>query len=237
MLGRTVLSWLCHEELGQERGEKPDPLFMLRREFPDLLEFLRDKTVLDFGCGHGDQAGALAALGINIVGLDTNVSTIERAKVRHPGVEFLTSLGDRKFDVIISQDAMEHFPDPAGALEAMKRALNPGGRILMTFGPLWFSPYGAHMHFFCPVPWLHLIFRESTVMAVRAKYRSDGARRYEEVESGLNKMSLAKFERLIARAGLTMERRRYHGIKGLPLDRIPIVRELGTNLVSVILCP
>lgn len=89
------------------------------------------------------------------------------------------------------------------------------------------------MNFFCPIPWLQLLFPEKTVMAVRARYRKDGARRYEEVESGLNRMSLRKFERLVGASGLKAERIDYVGVKQMHvLTRIPIVRELSTVVVT-----
>jgi ubiquinone/menaquinone biosynthesis C-methylase UbiE len=131
---------------------------------------------------------------------------------------------------------MEHYPEPAATLEEMRRLLKPGGRLLITFGPPWFAPYGSHMHFFCKVPWLNLLFTERTVMAVRARFRQDGAKRYEDCESGLNKMSVAKFERIIAEAGLKVEDRRYDCIKGLNfLGRLPLLRELFINHVTATL--
>ena len=73
-------------------------------------------------------------------------------------------------------------------------------------------------------------------MAVRSRYRKDGAKRYEEVESGLNKMSLRKFERLIGQSGLTLVRYKYVGVKKMHwLTKIPVVRELTTVLVTAVL--
>ena len=221
------------------RREIPaDPLHELRREFPRLEELVRDRDVLDFGCGFGDQAGALATkLGARVTGLDNHDGLLSAA-VRSYGqvARFTDHLDGERFDVVISQDAMEHFNDPAAALAAMAAALRPGGLILMTFGPPWWAPYGAHMRYFCPIPWLQLWFSEKTVMAVRARYRHDGARRYEEVESGLNKLSLAKFERIVRSSGLRLLERRYVGARKIQfLTRLPVVRELATVLVSATL--
>lgn len=44
-------------------------------------------------------------------------------------------------------------------------------------------------------------------MAVWSRSRSDGAERYEDVESGLNRMSLRKFDRLLKSSGLSVVRR------------------------------
>lgn len=45
---------------------------------------------------------------------------------------FIDHLTGETFDVVISQDAMEHFDDPVAALAAMSGALRPTGRILRS---------------------------------------------------------------------------------------------------------
>lgn len=52
------------------------------------------------------------------------------------------------FDIVVSQNAMDHFRDPIGILSTMKGLIHEDGKILITFGPPWFSPYGSHMYFF-----------------------------------------------------------------------------------------
>lgn len=212
-----------------------DPLRVLRREYPDLVKLVTGRRVLDFGCGWGYQTAALHKLGAEVVGLDTNAESIAKARELHPGVEFAKERTG-KFDIVVSQNAMEHFDDPAGVLDAMKASLAPGGKILITFGPPWYAPAGSHMGYFCPIPWANLLFPEKALLAERAKYIKDGATRYEEVTSGLNKMSVAKFERLIKGSGLKLERKHYRTVKGVPLlGSIPILRELFINHVTVIL--
>ena len=73
-------------------------------------------------------------------------------------------------------------------------------------------------------------------MAVRGRYRHDGACHYGEVESGLNKLSLARFERVVEESGLETIERHYVAVKKLQfLTRVPLVRELTTVLVSTVL--
>jgi ubiquinone/menaquinone biosynthesis C-methylase UbiE len=219
-------------------------LSTMTSEFPDLESIVEGRSVLDFGCGAGRQSVALAKnLGAQVTGVDTNSQILKDAialasthNLALDTCRFTESLGDSRYDVIITQNAMEHFPNPAAILQTMKEHLKPGGQILVTFSPPWFAPYGHHMHFFCKLPWLNLMFSEKTVMKVRARYRSDGATRYTEVESGLNKMTLAKFERLVRESGLKVARKHYRGVKGLDfLTKIPVIRELFTNRVTCVL--
>lgn len=223
-----------------------DALRRLHSAIPGLATRILGRRVLDFGCGRGFQAVALATAGAGeVVALDTNEKLLatgrewavkQRVEER---VRFTAALGaedEGSFDVVTSQNSMEHFPDPAAVLQAIRRALRPGGELLLTFSPPWFAPYGAHMHYFTSVPWVHLLFSERTVMAVRSRYRHDGATHYEEVEGGLNRMSVAKFERLVRDSGLELSWRRYVAVKRIPIvTAIPGLRELFVNEVDCVL--
>ena len=217
----------------------------LETEFGQLDSLVRDARVLDFGCGAGWQSVALAARGArHVLGLDINERSLGHARqlAQHSqfsNVEFATAIPAAQhgtFDLVITQNAMEHFENPAAVLALMASALRPGGRILVSFGPPWLAPTGSHMHFFTRVPWVNVLFSERTVMAVRARYRSDGALRYEDVESGLNRMTVGRFERLTAQCRLKIQERRYRCAKGLNfLQYVPGVRELFINNVSCVL--
>ena len=114
--------------------------------------------------------------------------------------------------------------------------VKPGGPILMTFGPPWLAPFGSHMDYFTPLPWVNILFSEDAVLRVRARYRNDGATRYEDVEGGLNRMTVAKFERIVAGCGLAIEYQHYECSWGLTfLSRIPAIRELFVNHISCVL--
>lgn len=240
-IAAAVLALLSRAELDPVHNTPSptgDPLELLRVEYPDLGELVTGKSVLDFGCGMGDQVAALTAYGCQMTGLDTNPHAIAVARARHGDIApFVDRLKDgQTFDVVISQDAMEHYPEPKAVLDAMLEAVRPGGVILITFGPPWFSPRGSHMQHFCPLPWINILFPEPAVMTVRSCYCNDGATRYEEVESGLNKMTLRKFERLLDRPDIRIVSRRYTAVKGLnALTTIPVIRELLTNRVTVVI--
>lgn len=221
-----------------------DALSLLKEEYPSFEDWVRGNTVLDFGCGLGLQSIALSKLGAHrVIGLDTNARAIQQATklAKEAGVDaaviFTEALPQEYFgsvDVVISQNAMEHFSDPERVLGEMVKALKPDGRLLITFGPPWFAPYGSHMHFFTKIPWVNLFFSESSVMSARARFRGDGASRYEEVESGLNRMTLRKFERILKSKALEPEFLRYRCVKGMDfLAKIPLVRELFVNRVTV----
>ncbi len=236
--------------------EAPDPaeslgldsaLDLLSDEYPGFTEMIAGRAVADFGCGTGLQAIAMALRhACSVVGIDTNAAQIEACRRRAAAAglggdqcRFVTDVGadlHGRFDAVISLNSFEHFRDAPAALRQMSALLAPGGRIFLTFGPPWYAPYGSHMHFFCKVPWLNLLFSEKTIMSARRRYRDDGATRYEDVANGLNRMSIAKFERLVADSGLHLESLRLRGVKGLDIvGAIPVLRELLVNRVTAVL--
>ena len=222
-------------------------LSLLENEYPNFGALVSGKRVVDFGCGIGYQSIALALKhSCSVVGIDSNkkilLEAIERAgsyNIAKSRVCFVDKISDSmlcKFDIVISQNSFEHFDNPLKIIGEMKSLIKDSGKLLLTFGPPWLSPYGSHMHFFCKVPWINVFFSENTVMNVRARFRSDGATKYEDVESGLNKMTIAKFEKIIAASNLMIEFKRYRCVKGINLlSKLPFLREFFVNRISVIL--
>ena len=221
-----------------------------KKTIPDLLDHVRNKVVLDYGCGPGYQAVAMAREGArSVVGIDINQTWLERARAlaaenkcndRVSFAEAAEFLGDssnrEKFDVTLCCGSFEHFGDSAKELAHMKSMTRPGGKILITFAEPWLSPHGSHMDNFCRLPYINVFFSEKTVMAVRSRFRDDGATRYEEILSGLNKMTLAKFERIIRNSGLRVEHQNYFATKNLPLVKnIPYLREFFVSAITCIL--
>lgn len=227
-------------------------LTFLKEEVPNLGAMIHGKTVLDYGCGYGyqviafvKQLGAAKSVGVDIVPRYVNRAReiADEQEVLHRVEFFCQSLPENYrgfFDVVISLNSFEHYSDPKGVLYSMLEYLKPGGKVIVTFGPLWYSPHGGHGMFMTSLPWYHLIFTEETIMKVRSDYRSDGALRFEEIEGGLNKMSVRKFETILSEAvrerGVVVELLRYRTVKRLPIvAHIPFIRELFINHATCIL--
>lgn len=230
-------------EMNPEGWTLHNALTNLYEVVPHLNDEIKDKKILDFGCGLGFQAIAFIQNGASeVLGLDIDEERLVKAKAMvhqhklESKISFKAQLDvkeEGKFDLVVSQNSMEHFPQPQETLEIMYRALKPGGKILITFGPPWLSPYGAHMQYFTNMPWVHILFSEKTVMNVRKNFRNDGTISY--VEGGLNKMTIGEFEHLMARNHLKVEYRKYDCLKKFNfLGLLPGIREFFINRVTVI---
>jgi SAM-dependent methyltransferase len=221
-------------------------LLTLTKVFPNFFDCIRNKEILDFGCGEGFHSIAMAKKGAKyVLGVDINQKGLNEARnlARRIGVEEKVSFEERlqdrffgKFDIVISKNSMEHFKEPLQILEQMKQALKPNGRIFISFGPPWLSPYGSHMDFFTKIPWVNILFSEETVLAARSHFKHDGATKYEEAESGLNKMTVGKFENIISNSGMSVQYKKYYCVKDINLlGSLPLIRELFVNRIVCIL--
>jgi len=222
-------------------------LDFIKTMVPSLKQDIIDQTILDFGCGPGWQAVAMHKEwgARQVVGIDINDHWLALgqalAEQENCGGSVLFSKEipeqfNGKFDVAMSIGSFEHFEDPALVLARLSKAIKPGGRVVVTFAEPWYSHSGSHMSFFTKVPWVNLWFSEKTVMSVRSRFRNDGATRYQDVEGGLNQMTLRRFETIIKSSGLSVEYLKFHTTKGLPLvDKIPVLREFFVSAVACIL--
>ena len=215
------------------------------RMVPRFRERIQGKTVLDYGCGPGWQAVAMRRAGARQVhGIDINDDWLSHgrdlaARAGVDGVTFAKTTGAEKYDIVISLGAMEHFGDPGKELARM--CSFTGQELLISFAEPWYSPYGTHLGGTTKLPWLNLWFSERTLLNVRNLYPdgSDGAKRFEDVRGGMNKMTVRRFEKLIHDApGMRVEHLTLHSVKRVPLvTRIPVLRELMTGALTCILKP
>jgi SAM-dependent methyltransferase len=201
----------------------------------DLLRLIRDKTVIDFGCGAGLECVEMAQnRARRVIGVDIRENLLVQAaqNARLAGVEdrcdFAKST-DTRADIIVSLDSFEHFADPAGVLESMFSLLNPGGVAMISFGPTWYHPLGGHL--FSVFPWAHLIFSERALIRWRSDIRNDGATRFGEVEGGLNQMTVARFEQLVRSSKFRLEMLETVPIRKLRPLHCRLTREFTTAIV------
>jgi hypothetical protein len=74
------------------------------------------------------------------------------------------------------------------------------------------------------------------MLALRSRFRSDRPTRIEDVEGGLNRMTVKRFENIVNNAAYQVEHKRLVSVKGLPLvTQIPLIRELLTNAAGCVL--
>jgi len=104
---------------------------------------LKDRDVLDVGCGGGILAEALARAGARVTGIDLAAAALATAELhalesgvavryRLASAEALAAEAPASFDVVTCMEMLEHVPDPASVLGALARLVRPGGRVFVS---------------------------------------------------------------------------------------------------------
>ncbi len=187
-------------------------IYLLERAYgEDIQKRMKNKTILDHGCGEGGFSIAMINFQPNlIIGLDkfSNLTIAQQIlkDYKYNNIrlinEDILNQDSCQFDYTISHDSFEHFDEPEKELEEMIRVTKIGGHILIKFGPTWGSPFGRHMSGTIrrDRPWVHLFFSEKIIMRCYSVYhnQSEIKTKYSQKEGGLNKMTISKFLNIIS---------------------------------------
>lgn len=104
---------------------------------------LRDKRVVDVGCGGGILAEAMARAGAIVTGIDLSEKPLGVARLhqlesgiavdyRLVGAEVFAAEAPASFDVVTCMELLEHVPDPASTIAACARLVKPGGLVVCS---------------------------------------------------------------------------------------------------------
>lgn len=93
-------------------------------------------NLLDVGCGSGWSSYLLSQGGYHVVGIDLNAEAFECPTAPNltlvEGSAINLPFEDASFDVVASNQAIEHIPDPQKAIREMIRVLKPGGMLCIV---------------------------------------------------------------------------------------------------------
>jgi SAM-dependent methyltransferase len=261
MLGETLDYWalklLAHrrniateEQLNSRAGEATAQAFeaampkmrKVMRRFGGQLSTDPAKRYLDMGCGTGELTLALARMGAGqVTGVDFMPRSIETARthaarlglanVNFECCDLHTWNPPYKYDVLLSFDAFEHIEAPGRFLARMKELIAPSGMAMVSFGPLFHSPFGDHMwdFFRLQLPWRGVLFSEQAMLRLRREcFRpTDPAGRLREIAGGLNQMRYSEFLGYVGAADWQLE---YLAVNAIEL---PLMRPLSSALARV----
>lgn len=133
--------------------------FKSRRNFicQMLKEEDKNQAVLDIGCSSGILLNDLMDMGFNVqnlYGVDISDKAVANAKqngIDHAFVMDAQNIQlDRKFDILIASDCLEHLQDDHKALQNWFSLLKPGGKLYVfvpAFMLLWSEHDEVNMHY------------------------------------------------------------------------------------------
>jgi SAM-dependent methyltransferase len=136
---KSVVEYELHELGLQHRPEyEVEPNYTLKRSLlsshSQLLEMVGSapRTILDVGCGQGELGHTLRERGHSVVGIDYNQPKFELDEFVKADLGQGLPLDNRRFDVVLLADVLEHMLDPHRLLLQAKERLAPGGRVLVS---------------------------------------------------------------------------------------------------------
>ncbi|MFH1533229.1 MAG: class I SAM-dependent methyltransferase [Pseudomonadota bacterium] len=111
--------------------------FLDRMEIETAAPHIRDREILEAGCGTGLVLEGLARLARRAVGVDVSGGMLEKARDR--GLEVVKGsvtdlpFEDDSFDAVVSFKVLAHVPDLRRALAECARVTRPGGTLVLEF--------------------------------------------------------------------------------------------------------
>jgi trans-aconitate methyltransferase len=108
----------------------------------DLVEVLspqKGERILDLGCGTGYLADLITRSGSTVIGIDSSLDMITKAKAEYPRLEFKVQSAtdfhfDDPFDAIFSNATLHWVLDKEAAIDCMYTNLKRSGRLVIEMG-------------------------------------------------------------------------------------------------------
>ena len=104
---------------------------------------LKDKSIIDIGCGGGILADSMAEKGGLITGIDMGEAPLSVAKLhqlesgqkvdyRQITAEQIAEKEPAHYDVVTCMEMLEHVPDPGSVIQACSALVKPGGDVFVS---------------------------------------------------------------------------------------------------------
>ena len=143
----------------------------------DTIKY-KNKIVIDVGCGFGGSLlhilnqGAKACYGIEYDSVRTSAAVKFLVnECKHPD-KFLILNADARtlpiqkktVDIVVSDAVFEHIINLEKVINELFRVMKTGGKACFSCGSTWLTYNGGHLWTYIPIPWVHLLFRQKTIV-------------------------------------------------------------------------
>jgi SAM-dependent methyltransferase len=166
---------------------------------------LRDRTVLEVGCGAGYEVWYLAhQLGCDAWGIDISPRVgwsalrDDRVHLIEGDIATRGSLPENTFDRVVSFTVWEHVTRPIEAITELNRVMKPGG-LAWVRANLYRGPTASHRTRDIKFPFPHLLFGDDVI--------AEGLRRARRPALGaawVNRLTWEQYENAFLAAGFTI---------------------------------
>ncbi len=215
--------------------------FRRRLNIFSKLVNLKDKVILDQACGEGVWLNKFAELThpSNVYGFDIDPDSVNKfkkdtqTKIPHTNIKVCSAeeldFGDNFFDIVFSNEVLEHVNDDKKSVEEALRVLKPGGKFII-FTPNRGWPFETHGMFFrgkyywgnIPLlPWMPKFIRKKFSPHVRNYSNGDIKKLFRNTSGRIayHKHVFPAFDNLESRFGIVgkVAQKFFHTLEKTPL--------------------
>ena len=115
----------------------------LRLDYIDRLAPLKDRRIIDIGCGGGLLTEGMASRGAHVIGIDMGKAPLTIARLhqhesgldidyRQTTAEQMAAEQGGSFDSVTCLEMLEHVPDPAGVIAACAQLIKDDGFVFLS---------------------------------------------------------------------------------------------------------
>jgi cyclopropane fatty-acyl-phospholipid synthase-like methyltransferase len=214
-------------------------------------------SVLDFGCGEGITALALAlkhdarVVGVDIMPDPERCLPVARAQLGLNALPANLHLArvlpgslhddDDRFDFVYSWSVFEHVDRRVlpGVLSRIRSCLRPDGLFFVQIAPLYYSAEGSHLFHKLPEPWAHLLRQHNELHDELAATTRDDAELRElwSTYRTLNRITAEELVDLVSASGFEIVRTHYTQDDHKPPARLRAIYQpevLTTNQIALL---
>lgn len=155
-------------EYGYDKKSLENRGIIRTKEIFHLSGAKESHSFLELGCWDGMVSCVLKRKGKEVTAIDRTTEGFEKTALEE-GVKFFQmgaeelQFEDESFDFVFSYDSFEHFEKPEKVLSEAIRVVKKGGYIFLSFGPLYYSPFGEHAYRSITVPYCQILFKGNTL--------------------------------------------------------------------------
>ncbi|NOR74276.1 MAG: methyltransferase domain-containing protein, partial [Draconibacterium sp.] len=144
---------------------------------------------------------------------------------------------DKKYDVIVMRDVIEHIPNQEKFMSFVKAFLKEDGKFFLGFPP-WQNPFGGHQQvcynkFISKLPYIHLFPRAIYSAILKAFGESEGTIKglIEIKDTGI---SIERFEKILITENYTINKRTFFFVNPNYETKFGLKPRKLTKLISAI---
>lgn len=190
-----------------------------------LITINSETSVLEIGCAEAGNLKPFVDLGCKVTGIDISCGRIELAKEfykkhkNRENIEFICNdiynekPSDKKYDVIIMRDVIEHIPNQEKFMGFVKDFLKKGGKFFLGFPP-WQNPFGGHQQvcknkYLSKIPFIHL-FPNIIYKAILNAFGEPEGTIKELLFIKETGISIERFERILKQENYKIDKRTFY---------------------------